>query len=143
MFDRDKYEFYVATIYTWLGTDDLAAEENAREVVARCIGPGGTIRWPTRLSTTTVNLGQLAGRRGDLDEAVSLGTSALHCGRRSAELLPRAAELERRLAGRYGGEPLVNEYGQALREEIRTLPPGAAVRLDDAVGRRLAGRELL
>jgi transcriptional regulator with XRE-family HTH domain len=142
VFDRDKYEFYVATIYTWLGTDDLAAEENAREVVARCLGPGGAIRWPTRLSTTLVNLGQIAGRRGDLDEAVSLGTSALQCGRRSAELLPRAAELEQRLSARYGGEPLVNDYGQALRDEIRALPPGAVVRLDEAVGRRLAGREL-
>jgi transcriptional regulator with XRE-family HTH domain len=125
VFDRDKFEFYTATVYTWLGTDDLAAEENAREVVARCVGPGDTVRWPTRLSTTLVNLGQIAGRRGDLDEAVGLGTKALRCGRRSAELLPRAAELEQRLAARYGGEPLVDEYGQLLREEIRALPPGA------------------
>jgi hypothetical protein len=137
VFDRDKYEFYTATIYTWLGTDDLAAEENAREVVARCLGPGGAVRWPTRLSTTLLNLGQISGRHGDLDEAVSLGTSALHCGRRSAELLPRAAELEQRLAARYPGERLVIEYGEALREEVRALPPGSAVRLDEAVGRRL------
>jgi transcriptional regulator with XRE-family HTH domain len=143
VFDRDKYEFYTATIYTWLGTDDLAAEENAREVVRRCLGPGGVVRWPTRLSTTLVNLGQIAGRRGDLDEAVSLGASALQCGRRSAELLPRAAELEQGLAARYGAEPLVNEYGEAIRAELRALPPGAAVRLGEAVGRRRAGREPL
>ncbi len=119
VFDRDKYEFYTATVYTWLGTDDAAAEENAREVVARCHGPGGVIIWPTRLSTTLVNLGQIAGRRGDLDEAVALGGESLRCGRRSAELLPRAAELERRLAARYGGERLVNEYGDLLREAPR------------------------
>jgi len=142
VFDRDKYEFYTASIYTWLGSDDLAAEENAREVVARCTGPGGIVRWPTRLSTTLVNLGQIAGRRGDLDEAVSLGESALKCGRRSAELLPRAAELERHLAARYGDEPLVNEYGEILREEIRGLPPRAALRIDEAVGRRRGGRAL-
>jgi hypothetical protein len=142
VFDRDKYEFYTATIYTWLGTDDAAAAENAREVVARCYGPGGVIRWPTRLSTTLVNLGQIAGRHGDLDEAVSLGESALRCGRRSAELLPRAAELERRLAAEYGPERLVNEYAEALREEIRALPPGTALRLDEAVGRRLDGHAL-
>jgi transcriptional regulator with XRE-family HTH domain len=136
VFDRDKYEFYTASIYTWLGTDSAAAEENAREVVARCHGPGGVIRWPTRLSTTLVNLGQIAGRRGDLDEAVSLGESSLPCGRRSAELLPRAVELERRLAARYGKERLVDEYGQVLREEVSALPPGAAIRLDNAVGRR-------
>ena len=142
VFDRDKYEFYTATVYTWLGTDDAAAEENAREVVARCHGPGGVIIWPTRLSTTLVNLGQIAGRRGDLDEAVVLGAESLRCGRRSAELLPRAADLERRLAAWYGGERLVNEYGQLLREEFRALPPGDARQLDEAVGRRLDGRAL-
>jgi hypothetical protein len=142
VFDRDKYEFYTATVYTWLGSDDAAAAENAREVVARCYGPGGVVRWPTRLSTTLVNLGQIAGRRGDLDEAVALGESALSCGRRSAELLPRAVELERRLAGRYGGERLVNEYGEILREEVRALPPGSVVKLDEIVGRRMDGRAL-
>jgi transcriptional regulator with XRE-family HTH domain len=142
VFDRDKFEFYAATVYTWLGTDDAAAEENAREVVARCHGPGGVIIWPTRLSTTLVNLGQIAGRRGDLDEAVSLGADSLRCGRRSAELLPRAAELERRLATRYGAERLVNEYGELLREEFRALPASDARRLDEAVGRRLSNRAL-
>jgi len=142
VFDRDKFEFYTATVHTWLGTDDAAAEENAREVVARCHGPGGVIIWPTRLSTTLVNLGQIAGRRGDLDEAVGLGAESLRCGRRSAELLPRAAELERRLAARYGAERLVNVYGELLREEFRALPPGDARRLDEAVGRRLDGRAL-
>jgi transcriptional regulator with XRE-family HTH domain len=142
VFDRDKFEFYTATVYTWLGTDDAAAEENAREVVARCYGPGRVIVWPTRLSTTLVNLGQIAGRRGDLDEAVGLGEESLRCGRRSAELLPRAAELERRLAARYGAERLVNEYGELLREEFRVLPPGDARRLDEAVGRRLDVRAL-
>jgi transcriptional regulator with XRE-family HTH domain len=142
VFDRDKFEFYTATIYTWLGTDDAAAEENAREVVARCHGPGGAVIWPTRLSTTLVNLGQIAGRRGDLDEAVGLGGASLRCGRRSAELLPRTAELERRLASRYGAERLVNEYGELLREEFRALPPDDGRRLDEAVGRRADGRAL-
>ncbi len=126
VFDGDKFEFYTATVYTWLGTDDAAAEENAREVVARCHGPGGVIVWPTRLSTTLVNLGQIAGRRGDLDETVGLGEESLRCGRRSAELLPSAAELERRLAARYGGERPVNEYGELLREEFRALPQGGS-----------------
>jgi len=121
VFDRDKFEFYTATIYTWLGTDDAAAEENAREVLARCHDAEGAVRWPTRLSTTLVNLGQIAGRRGDLDEAVALGIQALHCGRRSAELLPRAAELKDSLAIRYPGERLVSTYGEALREEFRML----------------------
>jgi transcriptional regulator with XRE-family HTH domain len=122
VFDRDKYEFYTATIYTWLGTDDVAAAENAREVVARCLGPDGAVRWPTRLSTTLINLGQMACRHGDLDEAVGLGTAALRCGRRSAELLPRAAELGQALAAQYPDERLVTEYGDILRAAALALP---------------------
>lgn len=141
VFDRDKYEFYTATIYTWLGTDDAAAAENAREVVARCHGPGGVVRWPTRLSTTLVNLAQLAGRRGDLDEAVGLGESALRCGRRSAELLPRAAEFEQRLTRRYPHERLVKEFGDALEEEVQALRPDDARWLEDAVRRRISRRD--
>ncbi len=141
--DRDKYEFYTATIYTWLGTDDAAAAENAHEVIARCYGPEGAIRWPTRLSTTLINLGQMAGRRGDLDEAVGLGTAALACGRRSAELLPRAAELGRRLSARYPGERLTSAFGEALQEEFRAMPPADVRRLHEVVGRRMsAGTQL-
>ncbi len=125
VFDRNKYEFYTATVLTWLGTDDAAAEENAREVVARCTGTGGVVRWPTRLSTTLINLAQIAGRRGDLDEAVSLGEEALNCGRRSAELLPRATELRRDLDARYPGERLVAGYADRLAIEAEDSPPSA------------------
>ena len=76
------------------------------------------------------------------NSSVSHSGDTGHFGRRSAELLPRAAELERRLAARYGAEPLVNQYGELLREEVRALPPGDAQRLDEAVGRRLDGRAL-
>ena len=80
LFDRDKFEFFTATVYTWLGTDDTAPAENAREVVARWHGPGGVIVWRTRLSAMLVNLGQIASRHGDLDEAVGLGEESLRCG---------------------------------------------------------------
>lgn len=46
VFDSAKYEFYVATILTWLGSDDAATEAHAREVVRQCSEVGG---WPTRL----------------------------------------------------------------------------------------------
>ena len=101
-----------------------------------------TIIWPTGCPPRWSTSGRSRARRGDLDEAVGLGEESLRCGRRSAELLPRAAELERRLAARYGAERLVNEYGELLREEFRALPPGDARRLDEAVGRRLDGRAL-
>jgi transcriptional regulator with XRE-family HTH domain len=112
VFDRGKYEFYVATILTWLG-DDATAREHACEVVRQCEAAGG---WPTRLGTTLVNLGVIAGRHGDLDEAVSRGAAALRLPHRSAELLPRAAELRRALTARYPGERLVAEYGEILAE---------------------------
>ena len=108
--------------------------------------PGDTCRVSgvpvRRLSAGQRRATAYSGRRGDLDEAVGLGEESLRCGRRSVELLPRAAELERRLAARYGAERLVNEYGELLREEFRALPPGDARRLDEAVGRRLDGRAL-
>ncbi len=142
VFDRDKHEFYAATIYTWLGTDDAAAAEHAAEVAARCRNADGTARWPTRLSTTLVNMAVLASRRGDLDEAVSLGADSLGCGRRSAELLPRAAELEQHLADRYPHERLTGEYSEILRDEVRALPPRDARWLHDVVGRRAGSRAL-
>ncbi len=90
------------------------AEEHAREVVRRCEQAGG---WPTRLGTTLLNLGLIAGRRGDLDEAVGYGTTALHLPRRSAELLPRAVELCRSLDAAYPGERLVAGFSEMLAEQ--------------------------
>jgi transcriptional regulator with XRE-family HTH domain len=113
VFDAAKYEFYVATILTWLG-DDAVAAEHAREVVRRCEQAGG---WPTRLGTTLVNLGLIAGRGGDLDEAVGYGTAALHLPRRSAELLPRAVELCRSLDAAYPAERLVAGFSEMLAEQ--------------------------
>ena len=112
VFDRGKYEFYVATILTWLG-DDASAGEHAAEVVRQCEAVG---RWPMRRGMTLLDLGVLAGRRGDLDEAVSCGTAALRLTRRSAQLLPRAAELRDDLTARYPGERLVAGYGEAVAE---------------------------
>lgn len=115
VFDRSKYEFYSATILTWLGTDDKAAEENAEEVIARSAGG----KWPMRAANASVDLGLIAVRRGNLDEAVDHGRQALAGERRSAQLLPRAVDLRDRLTERYPKEPLVNEYKEVLRAEGR------------------------
>jgi len=112
VFDRGKYEFYVATILTCLG-DDSAAREHAEEVVRQCKASGG---WPMRLCMTLVDLGVLAARAGDLDEAVSHGIAALRLPRRSAQLLPRAVELRHELAARYPGERLAARYSDVLAE---------------------------
>jgi transcriptional regulator with XRE-family HTH domain len=110
VFDRGKYEFYAGTILTWLGDDDTALE-HAEEVMRQCEAAGG---WPMRLGMSLLDVGVLAGRHGDLDEAVSHGIAALTLPRRSAQLLPRATELRDQLAGRYPGERLVAEYGELL-----------------------------
>jgi transcriptional regulator with XRE-family HTH domain len=118
VFDGDKHEFYAASILTWLGDD--AAEEHARQVAAVC-GEGGTVRWPMRLAYAQIDLALIAARRGDLDEAVGFGCQALSHQRRSADLLPRAAELGRELAGRYPGERLAAGYAEQVTAERRRL----------------------
>ena len=47
----------------WVPT--MRQQSRIHEVVARCHDAEGNVRWPTRLSTTLVSLGQIAGRRGD------------------------------------------------------------------------------
>ena len=130
VFDRGKYEFYVATVLTWYGGDDAAAEEHARWVVTQC-RRGGSVNWPMRLANSQIDLALLASRRHDLDEAVTLGHSALTLERRSAQLLPRAVELKQDLTTHYPGERLVNEFTEALREQFRGLPPGEPRWLED------------
>jgi transcriptional regulator with XRE-family HTH domain len=121
VFDHDKYEFYCSTIYTMLGQDD-AAEEHAREVVEQC-QRNGPLRWPMRYAMVNLDLGLVAGRRGDLEAAVQHGRVALQPVRRSGDLLPRAIELGRQLAQRYPREPSVAEFADQLRHERRAQGP--------------------
>ncbi|GLZ03827.1 hypothetical protein Acsp03_12930 [Actinomadura sp. NBRC 104412] len=122
VFDHDKYEFYCSTIYTMLGQDD-AAEEHAREVIARC-RRDDAVRWPMRYAMVNLDLGLVTARRGDLESAVEHGRAALEPARRSGDLLPRANELRSRLEERYPREKRVAEFAEQLREEHRALPPG-------------------
>lgn len=135
VFDAGKFEFYVGTVLAWLGTDDQAAADHARWVIAEC-QQNGAVRWPMRLAISQLDLALVAARRGDLDEAAALGHAALLPARRSAQLLPRAAELGHELIRRYSGERLAEEYTDALREERRALAPDAARQFEDAIARR-------
>lgn len=111
VFDPDKHTFYVAKILTALGKDDPAAEEHAREVIRQC---DQARRWPMRLAESQLNLGLVAGRRGDLDEAVGLATSALRVERRSGGLMPHAEELLHALGELYPSARLVENYREQL-----------------------------
>lgn len=126
--DRAKYDFYAGTTWTWLGTDDVTAAEHLRLTAANCVLPSGRVRWPMRLAISKLDLAMLASRRGDLDEAVALGRAALEIRRRSALLLPRAAEFAQRLATRYPREHLVREYRDLVRSTRSAPPPGAGQR---------------
>jgi transcriptional regulator with XRE-family HTH domain len=121
VFDAGKFEFYAATILTWLGGEDDAAAEHARHVIEQC-QTGGS-RWPMRLAISQLDLAQIAARHGDLDEAVALGTAALEPARRSAQLLPRASELGHLLAARYPGERLVDEFSEKLTGQDANYRP--------------------
>jgi hypothetical protein len=123
--DRDKYDFYAGTTWAWLGTDDATAAKHLRLAAAKCVLPSGRVRWPMRLAMSRLDLAMLASRRGDLDEAVALGRAALEIPRRSALLLPRAAEFGQRLATRYPREQLVREYRDLVRSTRSAPPPRA------------------
>lgn len=123
VFDHDKYEFYCSTIYTMLGQDD-AAEEHAVEVIAQCRRPDGSVRWPMRYAMVNLDLGLVAGRRGDLENAVRHGHAALEPARRSGDLLPRATELYTRLEEAFPHERRVSEFAEEIHAEHRALPVG-------------------
>ncbi|WP_165966869.1 helix-turn-helix transcriptional regulator [Actinomadura sp. 7K507] len=123
VFDHGKYEFYCSTIYTMLGRDD-AAEEHAVEVIARCRHADGSVRWPMRYAMANLDLGLVAGRRGELDRAVRHGRAALQPARRSGDLLPRATELYGRLEQGFPRERRVAEFGEQIHAARQALPSG-------------------
>lgn len=123
VFDHDKYEFYCSTIYTMLGQDD-AATEHATEVIAQCRCPDDSVRWPMRYAMAHLDLGLVAGRRGNLEGAIRHGQAALEPARRSGDLLPRAAELYGQLEDVFPRERRVAEFADRLHSERRALPAG-------------------
>jgi transcriptional regulator with XRE-family HTH domain len=93
IFDASKLSFYAATCYTWLGEAEQA-EEHANHVISQCLEIPGSIRWPMRLAENRVDLGLIAARRGQVDEAAHLGAQALTSERKSGGTLGRVAELD-------------------------------------------------
>lgn len=110
VFDHTKYLFYAATCYTMLGDNDRA-EEHADEVIAHHARPDGTSNAPMRTAQARIDLGVVAARRGDLDQAVAYGESAFEFDRKSlSDLVSRAADLDRVLQRRYPGEQLARTF---------------------------------
>ena len=123
VFDPSKLSFYAATCYTWLGKTERA-EEHAREVVAQSIGPGGVVRWPTRLAVARLDLGLVAAQRGQPDEAAQLGVAALRSGRVVDSTLGWFAELDKLLRKHHNDVPEVEDFHEQYVLAHRSMQDG-------------------
>jgi transcriptional regulator with XRE-family HTH domain len=121
VFDHTKYAFYASTCYAVLG-DDPRAQEHALEVIARHTRADGTSNAPMRVAQARIDLGIVAARRGDLDEAVAYGESAFEFDRKSVgDLISRTSELDRIIQERYRGEQLAREFHERHLDTIRLV----------------------
>lgn len=95
--DPDKWDFYAMDTYRIVGEDQLA-QRNAEEVMRRSVNPEGLIVAPMRYAEAQLTLAVIAARRGDAEEATTLGLQALQHGRKSRpSLLMVAGELSTEL----------------------------------------------
>lgn len=112
--DPDKFDFYAMACYRLIGDDDLA-EMHAAEIIRRTSNPDGSSTSPMRAAEARLTLGVVAARRGDLEEALSLGGEALAVGRRSRpSLLMVGSELDAVLHSRYPGEKRALQFHEEL-----------------------------
>ncbi len=122
-YDPAKAVSYTATTLAWLG--DPAAEEYAREVIARLNGVKG---WPRRVAAAQIDLALALLAAGRPDEAAGVAAVAIESGRlvpsnhwRAAEVVAAVEQL--RLAE---APDLRGAYEALRRGELvpRALPPG-------------------
>jgi hypothetical protein len=125
VFDPSKLSFYAATCYALLGVADRA-EEHARDVIARAINGDGVVRWPTRLAVARVDLGLVAAKRGQLDEAAHFGIEALGSGRVVASTLGWFAALDAALQRDGSDVPEVQDFHEQYRLTRRSMKNTAA-----------------
>lgn len=111
--DGRKLSFYAARVYGLAG--DLAPMREAiAETLAGAFDADGSTRWPMRVAGVQLEAAIGAAKDGQLDEAIGLGVAALKHQRGTASTLPRAADLDRALRGRWPKERKVNEYRRVL-----------------------------
>ena len=120
--DPAKYDFYAMDCYRLLGEDQLA-ESYASEILSAGTDASGWERSPMRNAEARITLGVVAARRGDVEQAVHQGSTALLGERKS---VPSLALCSRELAGllsqRYARTPATEAY----QEQLRTLTAPAA-----------------
>ncbi|WP_460652016.1 helix-turn-helix domain-containing protein [Kribbella endophytica] len=113
--DPAKWDYYAMDVHRMAGDNDLA-KEYADAVIRDNVTPGGTELSPMRVSECRLTLGFLAGREGDLEQAVEWGKTGLRVGRQSRlHLQMIAGELGRELRQDYPREGLVGEFEDVLQ----------------------------
>lgn len=114
--DPGKYDFYSMDIYR-LCSDDAAAEQLAREVLAAGVDWDGRERSVMRNAEARVTLGTVAARRGDVDGAIEWGTAAINTDRQSIpSLLMVARDLTAAIQRAAPDAPQVVDYLERVRE---------------------------
>jgi hypothetical protein len=113
--DPDKWKFYAMDAYRLAADDELAAEY-AHEILRKGTAPDGGERSPMRMAEARLALAVIAARKGDMDQAVSDGLSALTSDRKSLpSLLMVAGELDAELQRRWPDESAVEDFREAVR----------------------------
>lgn len=113
--DPSKWVFYAMDAYRMAGEDRLA-EQYAHQVLTNSVGPDGMEYAPMRIAEARLTLGVVAARRGDLEQATTLGLQALRGPRKSLpSLLMVAGEMDVELDRRYPNEPATAGFRDALR----------------------------
>lgn len=114
--DPAKYDFYAMDVHR-LSSDDAAAEQLAREVLAAGVDWDGRERSVMRNAEARVTLGTVAARRGDVDGAIEWGTAAISADRRSIpSLLMVARDLTSAIQQTAPDAPQVVDYVARVRE---------------------------
>ncbi|MGH8905051.1 MAG: hypothetical protein ACRD0K_00655 [Egibacteraceae bacterium] len=117
VFDETKLAFFAGTCYVWLGQDAIA-ENHAREVIRHSISVGRL----TRVAEAHVDLGIIALRRGELEEACDHGRQAMGSKRLCATTLVRLTELQNALMEDHSQTPEVVDFNEKYILSCRMAP---------------------
>lgn len=121
--DPAKQDFYEMDCYRIIG-DDQRAADHAHEVLRLHTNPDGSDRAPMRMAEARLTLATVATRRGELEQAMHGGMSALEGKRQSLPSLLSAGELAGEMTAHYPHEAASREYAAHVRDLRRHLPPG-------------------
>ena len=112
--DPDKFDFYAMDCYRLIGNDTLA-ELHAHETIRKATALDGTSLSPMRMAESELTLGVVAARRGDLDNALAYGATALAQSRQSApSLLMVGSELASAMESRFPGDSRAQDFRREL-----------------------------